>query len=93
MGVADSLPSGAPMTGKRRARKPTALARESARVAREHLDMAENYLQLAARHIDTAGDIAGTDRADMLACYASNVLQGSLALIRELRAALKASRP
>jgi hypothetical protein len=48
----------------------------------EHLDMAENYLQLAARHIDTARDIAGTDRADMLASYASNLLHGSLSLNR-----------
>jgi len=54
--------------------------------------MAEGYLKLAARHIDTAGDVAGTDRADMLACYASNVLQGSLSLIRELRSSLLASR-
>lgn len=79
------------MIKKRRARKLTALARESAKVARDHLDLAENYLQLAARHIDTAGDLAGTEQADMLACYASNVLQWSLALIRELRASLKAS--
>jgi hypothetical protein len=54
----------------------------------DHLDMAENYLQLAARHIDTAGDLGGTEQTDMLACFASNVLQGSLALIRELRRAL-----
>lgn len=54
----------------------------------EHLDMAASYLQLAARHIDAAGDLAGTEQADMLACYASNVLQGSLALIRELRSGL-----
>jgi hypothetical protein len=51
--------------------------------------MAESYLRLAARHIDTAGDLAGTEEADMLACYASSVLQGSLALIRELRRSLR----
>jgi uncharacterized membrane protein len=54
--------------------------------------MAESYLRLAARHIDTAGDLMGTSQADILACYASNVLQGSLgslALIRKLWAAIK----
>lgn len=73
------------MSGKRRPRKP------ASPTPSDHLDMAESHLQLAARHIDTAGDIAGTEQADMLACYASNVLQGSLALIRELRRSLKAS--
>ena len=58
----------------------------------EHLQMAENYLDLARRHIDTAGDLAGTDQADMLACYASNVLQGSLSLIRELRVVIAKGR-
>jgi hypothetical protein len=59
---------------------------------REHLDAAKSYLTLASRHIDTAGALAGTDQADMLACYASNVLQGSLALIRELRRSLRDTR-
>ena len=58
----------------------------------DHLDAAESYLTLAARHIDTAGALAGTDQADMLACFASNVLQGSLALIRELRRSLRDAR-
>ena len=55
----------------------------------EHLEFAERYLGLAARHIDTAGDLGGSDTTDMLACFASNTLQGSLSLIRELRLALR----
>ena len=75
-----------PVEGKARTRKPETLP------TGKHLDMAESYLRLAARHIDTAGTLAGTDQADMLACYASNVLQGSLALIRELRRSLRDTR-
>jgi len=63
----------------RKPRKPETLP------AGEHLNMAERYLTLAATHIDTAGEIVGTSQADMLACFASNVLQGSLSLIREMR--------
>ena len=78
------------MTRSPKPRKPT---RKAAPLPPgNHLDMAESHLSLAARHIDTAGNLAGTDRADMLACYASNVLQGSLALIRELRQALKQTK-
>ena len=75
---------------KPKPRKPTRKA--ASLPPGEHLDMAESYLTLAACHIDTAGDLAGADRADMLACFASNVLQGSLALIRELRQALKQTK-
>jgi hypothetical protein len=76
-----------PVEGKARTRKPEPKADTYTHL--EHLGIAENYLTLAARHIDTAGALAGTDQADMLACYASNVLQGSLALIRELRRSLR----
>ena len=78
----------APVKWKARTRKPAAEVKLTTLPPAEHLDFAERYLELAARHIDTAGDLAGTDQADMLACYASNVLQGSLALIRELRRSL-----
>lgn len=74
-------------TPARKPRKPETLTPS------KHLGMAEHYLHLASRHINTAGDIASTDEADMLACFASNVLQGSLALIRELRRSLRGARP
>jgi hypothetical protein len=73
---------------KRRGRAPAPRKPETMS-ASGHLGHAEVLLALAARHIDTAGDLAGTERAGMLACFASNVLQGAHALVRELRAALK----
>lgn len=70
-----------PLSPKPRgARKPETVQRmvTSMRVS-SNLHLAETYISLAARHIDTAGDLAGTSEADMLACYASNVLQENCA--------------
>ena len=49
------------------------------------VDKLRDELAKLATRIDDVGNLIATDRADMLACYASNVLQGSQSLLRELK--------
>jgi hypothetical protein len=51
---------------------------------RELLGRARKALLLAQEMIDAVGDQIGSDDADQLACYASNGVQGTLALLREI---------
>ena len=64
--------------------------------ALRHLNKALKALSEAKDHIDRAGEYAaaylGNDDCDMLACFASNTLEGSKSLIRELEAMVTAAR-
>ncbi len=52
--------------------------REYKRAVRDLIDLRER--------IDLLGDSIGDDRGDQLGCYASNSIEGTLALLRELLA-------
>lgn len=64
--------------------------------AKAFLGDARKALADASGAIDAAGEHAaaatGDDDLDSLACFAGNTLQGSLALLREMEAKLKARR-